>query len=123
MVNAQKVGLIHADWCGHCQTLKPHWKKFKTMIPGHTVIEIEDGQTDKNSILEKLNSELKGSSLAINGYPTIFKIVGKTVQYFQGERTADSIYKWFHESDSKYKGGKSRKRRKSRRPCRKTRKN
>ena len=30
------VILIHADWCGHCQTYKPLWEKYKA-IPGRTI--------------------------------------------------------------------------------------
>lgn len=30
------VILIHADWCGHCQTYKPLWEKYKR-IPGRTI--------------------------------------------------------------------------------------
>ena len=107
----KKIGLIHADWCGHCQTLKPHWNKLKSMISGHTVYEIEDGQKDKDTMINKINSGLTGSSLAINGYPTIFKIVGKQLEYFKGDRTAESIYKWFKGVQ---KGGTRKSQRRSR---------
>ena len=87
------VGKVYADWCGHCQTLKPQWSKMKSMlgkIPGFQFIEIEESQTGKMAKLKAKYPDLK-----ISGYPTIFKKkMGGELEYFQGERSAESIGDW-----------------------------
>lgn len=112
------IGLVHAEWCGHCKELKPKWDEMKSKInPSQSHIEIKEvEESDTRGI-----SELKQnhSSLEINGgYPTIFKIspVGK-IEYYQGEREVDSLVKWAKSPFSKKTGG-----RRSRRGGRKTRK-
>ena len=30
------IGKIYADWCGHCNMLKPEWEKMKNMIKHNT---------------------------------------------------------------------------------------
>lgn len=115
------IGLVHAEWCGHCKELKPKWDEMKHELqkqinPSQSPIEIKEvEESDTRGI-----SELKQnhSSLEINGYPTIFKIspVGK-IEYYQGEREVDSLVKWAKSPFSKKTGG-----RRSRRGGRKTRK-
>lgn len=111
------IGLVHAEWCGHCKELKPKWDEMKSKInPSQSHIEIKEvEESDTRGI-----SELKQnhSSLEINGYPTIFKIspAGK-IEYYQGEREVDSLVKWAKSPFSKKTGG-----RRSRRGGRKTRK-
>lgn len=96
------VGKVYANWCGHCQTLKPEWKKLKTIIPKDRVqfIEIEESESAKRSQFEK---KIK-STLDVNGYPTIFKIhTSKPVEYYTGPRTAQEMRRWILSSSSNKK--------------------
>jgi hypothetical protein len=101
----KKAGLVYSKECIHCQVLEPEWDKFVNKITGYKVYKIEANQSDKETKIQEINASLFGSSLAINGYPTIFKIVGKTLHYFNGDRTADALYTWFM---GKKKGGTKR---------------
>jgi thiol-disulfide isomerase/thioredoxin len=87
------VGKVYANWCGHCQILKPEWAKFKQSIPNGRVqfIEIEESESAKRSNFEnKMNTKLN-----VNGYPTIFKInKKKPVEYYTGPRTAHHMRRW-----------------------------
>ena len=109
------IGLVHAEWCGHCKELKPKWDEMKSKInPSQSHIEIKEVEESDTAEISELKQN--HSSLEINGYPTIFKIspVGK-IEYYQGVRDVDSLVKW--ATFSKKTGG-----RRSRRGGRKTRK-
>jgi thiol-disulfide isomerase/thioredoxin len=96
------IGLIYANWCGHCQALKPEWEKMKTNIikkkGGYKFTEIEESDELKDSKIKEINDKLKGEKLSANGYPTIFKIKGGKLEYFEGGRTSDELQSWFLNS-------------------------
>ena len=91
------VGLIYANWCTHCQHLKPEWKKMKKGMRGTNChyLEIEDADHHKDRKIAHVNSRLKGGKLEANGYPTVFKVKGGKLEYYQGERTAQAMQQWF----------------------------
>ena len=111
------VGKVYANWCGHCQSLKPEWKKMKQSIPKGSVrlIEIEESETGKRAQFEKTNNV----TLDVNGFPTIFKIQpGKPVEYYSGERTAEIMKQWILQQGGK-KNRKTRVRKSNKRVTRK----
>lgn len=86
------VGLIYAEWCGHCNALKPDWKKLEGEMknnPDISVIKIDEADPTKNDKMREINQEL-----VAEGYPTIFKVNNGKVEYFQGDRTFDELNKW-----------------------------
>jgi len=91
------VGLIYANWCGHCNALKPEWKKMKKGMRGMNChyLEVEDADPNKDRKIADVNSRLKGEKLVANGYPTVFKVKGGNLEYYQGERTAQAMQQWF----------------------------
>jgi thiol-disulfide isomerase/thioredoxin len=97
------IGLIYANWCGHCQALKPEWKKMKHNVMKtlsykkgiYKFVEIEDADKTKEQQIAVMNSGLHGSKIEANGYPTIFKIHGGKVKYFEGDRTSGELQNWF----------------------------
>jgi len=94
------LGLVYADWCGHCNALKPEWNVAKELLkdtPNINLIEINEKDENKDETMKNIDP-----TLVANGYPTIFKKVsGKPLEYYQGERNATDLLKWV----SPQKGG------------------
>jgi len=60
--------LVHADWCGHCQTFKPLWEDYKK-IPGRTVPMV--------SVNEKMLAKTPFKDAKIDGFPSTLVYSGK----------------------------------------------
>ena len=109
------IGLVYAEWCGHCKSLKPEWEAFKSAVKkDHNlsnkcgIFEVEDSDSMKSVKLSKMNKKLKGGEIQVNGFPTLFKISGGGVEYFQGgERNAATLLEWARQTPA-YTGGKRR---------------
>lgn len=95
------IGLIYANWCGHCQSLKPEWETMKhdliekSEVQPYQIIEIEESDEDKEQKMNSINRRLIGDKLKSDGYPTIFKINNDRIEYYEGGRTAKDIKEWF----------------------------
>ncbi len=84
---AQKVvTLYYADWCGHCQSLKPEWAVLEQKI-------IEKNKEGYNIIcVKKEEREMTEDEKAkIEGYPTIIITNGDVTVQYQGSRTSQAI--------------------------------
>lgn len=103
------VGKIFADWCGYCQELKPEWAKMKQKVQqnmGRSLHNVkitfhEMGDTEENAKnhirvddLVRAFNETKKVHVEVNGFPTIFKICRKRIEYYEGEKTANALYAW-----------------------------
>jgi thiol-disulfide isomerase/thioredoxin len=115
------VGKVYADWCGHCQNLKPEWLKMKKEVKsliektGKTIefIEIEESQQEKMDDFKE-----RFPNLSVNGYPTIFKHIkgGDHLEYYTGDREASKMCQWVL---GKKMGGKKQKKTVKRKKMRK----
>jgi len=92
------VGKIYANWCGHCQALKPEWAKMKKIIRrkgrGKKVkfVEIEESQmADK---LPKFQQQYN-VQVDANGFPSLFRLANGKVDYYQGNRSAHPMAEWY----------------------------
>ena len=105
------MGKVYADWCGHCQALKPEWARMKKIVPMHRVVFIEINDRNKDAGIENLN-RVHGVNLPMpEGYPTIFRFgPDKQISYYEGERKADALAKWALNGGSSV-GGKRRRNR------------
>ena len=117
------VGKLYMNGCGHCVTLEEPWNQMKKKIGGKVTVadDIEAAQTNE---LNELNKQ-HGSNVSVQGgYPTIYKIVGGKVEYYNGERTASKLMDWALQGvikqsvkkctkHKKIGGGKNRKRTKT----------
>jgi len=105
------VGKIYANWCGHCQSLIPEWKKLVHVIQTKS-------KMDRNSNTKYIFSEIEQSyqakgiddinrtylsdshhKLALQGgFPTLFKIHDGTLHYYNGPRTYLEMLRWYMPS-------------------------
>ena len=93
------IGKVYADWCGHCQTLKPKWEQLKEILPKGRVqtIEIEETETDKRAEFEKKYKQ----TINVRGYPTIYKIVNNKIEYYSGPREPEDMKRWVLSTPNK----------------------
>ena len=83
--------LFHAEWCGHCQQMKPEWKKFTRSIPKG--LNVADVENNFFSSLEKTPE--------IRGFPTVKMFNdNQEVNEFTAERTGEQL-KVFADSNMK----------------------
>tara|TARA_X000000950_G_C13570225_1_gene519206 strand:+ start:128 stop:649 length:522 start_codon:yes stop_codon:yes gene_type:complete len=76
--------LFYANWCHHCQAMKPEWEKLEELC----------GRIPGNKMVVKVNSDfknhLKGNLADISrhvvGYPSIFQVKGNRLVRYGGER-------------------------------------
>jgi thiol-disulfide isomerase/thioredoxin len=104
------IGLIYANWCHHCQALKPAWEEMKKDIKNKyngqfTVVEIEADQPDKSEQLAKLEQMLDGEKIDASGYPTIVKVGGGRVDYYGGNREMHDMLNWATGQDNEHHTG------------------
>ena len=70
--------LVHADWCGHCQTYKPMWSELEN-VPGRTanMAMIHHDMVEKSPTLKNAK---------IPGYPTVLKVYQNGhIEEYKGE--------------------------------------
>jgi thiol-disulfide isomerase/thioredoxin len=72
--------LFKADWCGHCQKLKPVWEQLKKEYTDISYVEYD---ADINNSIIKDNN--------IKGYPTIKYNNGRTIVEYNGSRDINSF--------------------------------
>uniref|UniRef100_A0A6C0DR85 Thioredoxin domain-containing protein n=1 Tax=viral metagenome TaxID=1070528 RepID=A0A6C0DR85_9ZZZZ len=96
------VGVIHAEWCGHCQQLMPEWKKLEDEYENNNkvkIMKLEASESNKADELNKLNSQIKGGKkVEENGYPTIFMIKGGNLLYNEKDRSVDGLRDWIQSN-------------------------
>jgi thiol-disulfide isomerase/thioredoxin len=92
------VGKVYADWCGHCQSLKPEWAKMKNKIHKkkgkHYIIYEEVEEKEIDTKLNRIKNEQK-VNIEANGYPTLFRISNGKVDYYRGNRQSDAMADWY----------------------------
>lgn len=92
--------LVYADWCGHCQRLKPEWFKMKehlidnNIYSSDNIIEVEN-DTEQDKLLEVNSTHLANNEpIMIEGFPTMGKIVDNKMHYYNGGRSYEELIAW-----------------------------
>ena len=119
------VGLVHANWCGHCQHLMPEWNKMEENVSKNPklnnkckIIKIESEHINKE--LPKYAKMTQQKNIPVQGYPTIFMIKkNRMVDMYGGERSSGALEQWIGDAvnggyNPGFYGGKKSKSRKNR---------
>ena len=86
--------LFHANWCGHCQQLKPEWERLKSMFTsGSANANCQLAEVESNAVEAVRNKMSDVPSLVeFSGYPTISMYNGgEKLGDYDSERTADAM--------------------------------
>ena len=106
MVNNEVV-IIHADWCGHCQVLKPVVKRIQDALKGVA-------NAPKITLIEAAELPDKKDKLGlpeIDGYPTILRTSGGgKYESYDGQRDFISLKDWMLKVNTISGGKKGKKR-------------
>ena len=101
------IMIFHVDWCPHCKTALPEWKKFKSAYNGEQIngykLKCVDVDCTSDSSLSE-NDDKTGDERHIAGlikkyniqsYPTVKLVIdgGETVE-FDSKITKDSLHKF-----------------------------
>ena len=97
--NKKAVVLIYANWCGHCQAMKPVWdqmiseiKQQPEMNDQYEIFEIESNDVDSGvSYINDRHITGENTKVAMEGYPTIGRIVNGSFEKYQGPRDKESM--------------------------------
>jgi len=84
-----KLELFHANWCGHCKTFLPEWRKFAKEISKDAQVKVADYEQQTSPDFEKF-AKINGNT--INGYPTVKITVNGTEYEYNNERTAEALH-------------------------------
>lgn len=83
--------LFFANWCGHCQRLKPTWEKLETKINGNGNYLLVAIDIEKEPEITRWAN--------VNGFPSIFHFdkQGKLREY-QGSRSEEDLLQGIYNS-------------------------
>ncbi len=105
------VGKIYSDSCDHCNAMKGAWKEMDERVGGKVEVKEFSTEPDGMKKLEEFNKE-RGTNIASqNGVPTLFKLKGGNVTYYNGGRSTEELVNWALEQ----KGGSNKKSKRSKR--------
>lgn len=91
--NQTEIYLFKADWCGHCRNFISTWDALSNDLGdkyNFNTIDVDNKENKK--ILKKYEKY-------IQGYPTIIKKSGDTINLFNGERNANNVREFITESN------------------------
>lgn len=93
-VEQKRIVLYYADWCHHCQMMKPEWEKFKAVYTKSAEhIKKNYGVSLNIENYESEKDKLKIDPNTVQGFPTIHIIEGNNIINYDGERTASALLK------------------------------
>ena len=81
--------IFYADWCGHCQRLKPEIVKLQEDLPKNSSIEMIDCEDPEN---DEKKADCEKAGFPVQGFPTILlKVNGKITESYEGDRTKEGL--------------------------------
>jgi thiol-disulfide isomerase/thioredoxin len=102
MKDGNWIVLYYANWCGHCNTMKPEWQKVISRMNEHnnkTNNKTNNANTNNSSIniadIESSHIDDLTDKPEIAGFPTIKMYnSGHEIANFEDERVADKIHQF-----------------------------
>jgi protein disulfide-isomerase-like protein len=86
--------LYYAEWCGHCQSMKPEWEKLVEKMKDSKQVNLADVKSD---VIDSLKQKPQ-----IEGFPTIKMYnKGKEVAKFEDERSVEKMEKFANDNATK----------------------
>ena len=96
--SSKVVGKIYSNGCGHCVALEKPWQDVTNKLKGGNVVVKDIEASIMDDELVKLNNKyLEGKQQQVSlqgGFPTIYKIYGGTVSYYDGKRDTEPMLNW-----------------------------
>jgi thioredoxin-like negative regulator of GroEL len=93
------IVLYYANWCPHCQVMKPEWEKFAEKYNTDKSINVAEVES------EHLNSVGEEHRQNVEGFPTIVCLnKGQSVSKYSGPRTSTDIDAFAKENYSNITG-------------------
>lgn len=99
--NRPMMVLFYMNGCGHCEQMKPEWKKF---YHNHNQDPSRLDNNGEPEIIQIENNELKkymddndDNDIHIIGFPTIMEIVNGEKKQYEGPRTNDGFEDFFNK--------------------------
>lgn len=86
--------LVYADWCGHCNALRPIWNKFINTLNKDKYNIIEINSDEQQTGIDKIKKDYNVDDIPIEGYPTIGHIYQNKFYSYNGERNMDKLKSW-----------------------------
>lgn len=83
------IFLFYRNGCGWCEKLKPEWRRFEKMHKDSTDVEIRAINSEENAEM--------ANEYGTQGVPHIVKECGGIRTVYQGNRSAEDLYKFSNE--------------------------
>jgi hypothetical protein len=100
--NLIAYGKIYADWCSHCITLEPEWKKVE-----HALLPMRSHNFEsknKDYLVDEFNRKYHTNLDKNVGFPTIFKYTKSGgIEIYKGARYAKDMIAWLKGKEKKEK--------------------
>lgn len=97
--SSRVYGRFYADWCGHCKNMATEWANLiqdKLFLKDAILFDVKDDESNKK--IPQINKHITdGNLVKLDGFPTIFKIINGTIEYYNGEKTKNKLMEWFQK--------------------------
>jgi thioredoxin-like negative regulator of GroEL len=90
--SGKSVIICKADWCGHCKTAAPEFKKLMAASP----ITLKDGSKATVKILDADKDKSEIGKYKVRGFPTILIADGSKITEYPGERTSSAVIEFLN---------------------------